>query len=267
VCTDLTPAGPKPGGAVTFASYVAKLLGCRTAVLTAAAPDYDLAAALPDGVKVVCLSGEQTTTFENRYDESGNRRQIVHAVGRQITIDDIPAALREPTIVHMAPIVDEIHYKVARAFSHSIIAMTPQGWLRGWDAAGRVYPRRAKHGAELAIQARAVVVSDEDLVSREEQIRRALPVVPYLALTRGRDGCIVHARGQRREFSPPRVTAVDATGAGDTFATAFFIHLYRKGDPWAAANFANLLAARSVTRSTLDGKMVEIERAASEWAS
>jgi len=167
----------------------------------------------------------------------GNRHQIVHTVGRRIGPDDIPDAWRQSTIVHLAPIVDEIPYKAARVFSQSLLTLTPQGWLRGWDDDGRVFPQQAEHGAELAILARAIVVSDEDLVSRERQIRRALPVVPYLAITHGRDGCMVYAQGERRRFRPPIVEPVDATGAGDTFATAFFIRLYRTGDPWAAAQF------------------------------
>ena len=62
VTADLTPHGPKPGGAVTFASRVAHVLGCKTAVLTSAAPDYDLRQALPEGVDFVCLPAPQTTT-------------------------------------------------------------------------------------------------------------------------------------------------------------------------------------------------------------
>ena len=45
---------------------------------------------------------------------------------------------------------------------------------------------------------------------------------------------------------------VDATGAGDIFATAFFARLYATRDPWEAARFATHLAAFSVTRSGLD---------------
>ena len=265
VSIDLTPDGPKAGGAVTFASRVAQLMGYRTAVLTSAAPDFDLDAALPAGVEVRCLPSEQTTTFENIYDDNGNRRQKIHAVGRQITADDVPGAWRNANIVHLAPIADEIHHKVARAFPQSLLTMTPQGWLRGWDHDGWVFPQRATHGAELAILAKAIVVSDEDLVSRERQIRQTLPLVPYLALTRGSQGCVVHAMGERRTFTPPAVQAIDATGAGDTFATTFFIELHRTGDPWAAARFANIVAAHSVTQPDASSKERELARVVAEW--
>ena len=266
VCTDLTPDEPKPGGAVTFASRVAQVLGYRTAVLTSAAPDYNMKAALPEGVEVVCLPSDRTTTFENVYDAAGNRRQTIHAVARQIRAADVPAAFLNAKIVHLAPIADEIHVDVARHFANSLLAATPQGWLRGWNEDGQVYARYAEHGRELAILATAIVASEEDLISRDEQIRRALPLAPYIAVTKGSQGCDVYVEGERRSFTPPPVQAVDATGAGDTFATAFFIRLHQTGDPWEAARFANLLAARSVTQPDAASKMAEIARIVHEYA-
>jgi sugar/nucleoside kinase (ribokinase family) len=46
---------------------------------------------------------------------------------------------------------------------------------------------------------------------------------------------------------------VDATGAGDVFAAAFFVRLLTTRDPWEATRFATLLASHSVTRAGLDG--------------
>jgi sugar/nucleoside kinase (ribokinase family) len=46
---------------------------------------------------------------------------------------------------------------------------------------------------------------------------------------------------------------VDATGAGDVFAAAFFVRFFTTRDPWESARFATLVASRSVTRVGLDG--------------
>ena len=138
VSTDLTPDGPKPGGAVTFASRVAQVLGYKTAVLTSAAPDYDLAEAIPDGVEVVCLPSDKTTTFENVYTDDGHRTQTIHAIARTLTGDDVPAPWRDAKIVHLAPIAEEIDPELVKVFPNSAIGLTPQGWLRGWDEDGRV---------------------------------------------------------------------------------------------------------------------------------
>lgn len=45
---------------------------------------------------------------------------------------------------------------------------------------------------------------------------------------------------------------VDATGAGDIYAAAFFTRLYATRDPWEAARFATQLSAYSVTRTGLE---------------
>ena len=52
---------------------------------------------------------------------------------------------------------------------------------------------------------------------------------------------------------------MDATGAGDIFAAAFFVRLSATRDPWAAARFATQLAARSVTRRGLDAIPTQAE--------
>ena len=49
------------------------------------------------------------------------------------------------------------------------------------------------------------------------------------------------------------VQEVDATGAGDVFATCFFVRLFQTRDPWEAGRFATILAAHTVTRVGLDG--------------
>ncbi len=259
VSTDLTADGPKPGGAVTFASRVAHVLGYKTAVLTSAASDYDLNAAFPAAVEVVSLPAQETTVFENVYNAHGDRVQTIHSQARTITAADVPVAWRTAKIVHLAPIADEIAVDVAAVFSEGVIGVTPQGWLRGWDEGGRVYPKRAPDLVPILPLLSAVVASEEDLVG-PDQVARAQEVLTTIVVTDGSKGCTVHHAGETRHFTPPKVDAVDATGAGDTFATAFFIHLYETGDPWQAARFANLLAARSVTQPDPASKMAELLR-------
>jgi sugar/nucleoside kinase (ribokinase family) len=64
---------------------------------------------------------------------------------------------------------------------------------------------------------------------------------------------VLYWNGDRRRFRAPKVQEVDATGAGDIFATAFFVRLFKTRDPWEAARFATLVASRSVARVGLDG--------------
>jgi 2-dehydro-3-deoxygluconokinase len=63
----------------------------------------------------------------------------------------------------------------------------------------------------------------------------------------GREGVLVATRQERRRIAGFTVEAVDATGAGDTFAGAFLSRIVAGEDHWAAARYANAAAALSTT--------------------
>jgi sugar/nucleoside kinase (ribokinase family) len=67
-------------------------------------------------------------------------------------------------------------------------------------------------------------------------------------------GALLHIDGSAPEVFPGYpATEVDPTGAGDVFAAAFLLWLRRTGDPRAAGDFANRVAALAVEREGLDG--------------
>jgi sugar/nucleoside kinase (ribokinase family) len=71
--------------------------------------------------------------------------------------------------------------------------------------------------------------------------------VQLLIVTAGAHGSRVYTPEQQFMIPGIAVEAVDVTGAGDTFASAF-IHAYHQAvDPHQAALFATAAAARSVT--------------------
>ncbi len=74
-----------------------------------------------------------------------------------------------------------------------------------------------------------------------------------LAVTEAEAGAVLYWNGDRRRFRAPAIKEVDATGAGDIFATSFFVRLLETHDPWEAARFATQLSARSVMRVGLEG--------------
>lgn len=253
VARDLTPAGPVAGGTATYAGRTAAALGCRTAVLTSAGPDFDLALALPD-LQVQGVPAAATTTFENVY-TTGGRRQALHAIAQTLTAADVPAAWRRAPIVHLGPIADEIDVEMIPLFSNSLLGMTPQGWLRRWNEDGHVYTVEWPAAPEILPQAAAVILSEEDLLNRAmlDNYRRWSRL---LVLTQGARGCTVFCREEVRQIPAPRVKEVEPTGAGDIFAAAFLIRLYQTaGNPWEAAAFANQIAAYSVTQRRLEDKI------------
>lgn len=70
---------------------------------------------------------------------------------------------------------------------------------------------------------------------------------PLVALKMGSEGSMIATKDRRTCIPPYRVTAVDATGAGDTFDGAFLTRLLAGDDPVSAARYANVAAALSTT--------------------
>lgn len=86
--------------------------------------------------------------------------------------------------------------------------------------------------------------------------------VSVVALTMGHEGVLVATPGERRHIAAHRVTAVDATGAGDAFDGCFLARLQCGDDPFAAAEYANAAAALSTTGY---GAVAPIPRAEAVW--
>ncbi len=248
---DLTPSGPRLGGTIAYSALTARALGLRVGVVTSVGADANASLDALDGIPVVSIPSEHSTTFENIYFEGG-RKQILHRRATPIDFAYVPEIWRRASIVHLGPIAGEVEPILPKGFAPELLGLTPQGWMRGWDESGRVHPARWEDKSALEA-AGAVSLSLEDVDGDMEQVERLAQHTRVLAVTDGASGCVLYWHGDRRRFHAPRFPEVDATGAGDIFAAAFFIRLYATRDPWEAARFATLLASHSVTRIGLDG--------------
>lgn len=254
VSLDITPAGLTPGGTVSYSGRVAHALGCRTAVLSSAGADFEVAGALA-GLTVRIIPAGQTTIFENRYHSAG-RQQILHSRAACLTPAHLPAGWERATIVHLAPIANELSLDWVNGFSNSLIGLTPQGWLRRWDETGRVYSVAWAEAPQILPLAAAVILSEEDLAGQEAQLGFYRQWAKLLVLTQGPAGCTLFFQGESYQIPAPPVTEVEPTGAGDIFAAAFLFRLHQTaGNPWEAARYANQMAAQSVTRPGLAAKV------------
>jgi len=238
------------GGTASYAARTAHALGCRVGVVTSTSPDLDLSPAL-DGVFVTRVPAPATTTFKNVYTSAG-RIQMLRDVAETLVPGMVPSSWRA-SIVHLGPVARECDPTLIGAFGDAFVGLTPQGWMRRWDRAGRVSCCQWDEAEELRSRADAVVLSEEDVASDRALVALYASQTRLLVVTRGAAGCTVYTKGQSRQFPALAVREVDPTGAGDIFAAAFFVWLQRKGDPWLAARFANCVAARSVTRPGLSG--------------
>ncbi|WP_054948775.1 carbohydrate kinase family protein [Numidum massiliense] len=71
--------------------------------------------------------------------------------------------------------------------------------------------------------------------------------VPMPVLTCGEEGCWFYRDGSYVALPPPKVSAVDTTGAGDSFAGSFLATYWRTRDVTQAAKRAVEVAAQTVT--------------------
>ena len=250
IAVDVTPDGSKLGGTVSYSALTAKALGLKVGIVTSAGEDAPLQA-LKD-IQIVNVPSEHSTTFENVKTESG-RKQTLHHQASILTLEHIPLAWRSASIIHLAPIANEVDVNMVEHLTGSMICVTPQGWMRRWDENGRVTTGAWENSDQVLSQAGAVVMSVEDVNFDLESAEAMSHQTRVFCLTEGEAGSVMYWHGDRRRFRPPVVDEVDATGAGDIFAAALFIRLFNTRDPWEAARFATNLAAYSVTRSGMNG--------------
>ena len=261
VTCDLATADPhsacRLGGTVSFAAVTAVQLGRRPTVLTRATATTDLSE-LPAAIDLHVLPSPTTTTFANVYTADG-RVQYCYAQALPITAADVPDSLRRPQAVLLGPLVDEITPDVAALFSdESLVIAVPQGWMRRWDADGRVHAKPWESAAAILPHLDVLVLSLEDIDYDLARLDPLIAQVPQVVLTEYRDGSTIYQRqpdGQVRQTKiPPRpANELDPTGAGDIFATAFLIRLQEKGDPAHAARFANVTASFGVEHLGVSG--------------
>ena len=250
IAADIMPAGVLLGGTVSYSALTARALGLRVGIVTSSGADAPLGAL--DGIPMVNIPAEHSTTFENINTPSG-RRQTLHHQAAPILFEHIPQVWRSAPIIHLAPIANEVDSSLAEKLSGSLLGITPQGWMRAWDENGQVSSTAWENSDQALHHAGAVVLSIEDINRNLELVEEMAHKTRLLCLTEGEAGAVLHWNGDRRRFRPPVMVEVDGTGAGDIFAAAFFTRLYHTRDPWEAARFATQLAARSVTRIGLNG--------------
>ena len=249
ITIDQTPLGPRLGGAVTYSALTARALGLRVGIVTSWGEEIPLGPL--SEFPIINYPSEASTTFEN-IASNHTRKQYIHSVASSLYLNTIPDPWRSAPIVHLAPVAQEVDPSLVRNFPTSLIAVTPQGWLRTWDSTNFVRSTEWPEAAFVLQRAGAAVISIHDVDHDEARIEEMATACRVLAVTEGKKGTRLYWNGDIRRFRPPEVNEVDSVGAGDIFASAYFVRLYTTRDPWEAARFATYLSAFSVTRSGLD---------------
>jgi sugar/nucleoside kinase (ribokinase family) len=249
VSLDVSEQGETPGGTAAYAGRTAAALGLQVGIVTSAGRPaaWRSIERLPHQV----TPAEHSTRFENMYVEAGRKQRLLSRAA-DLDLESVPLAWRNPRVVHLAPIADEVDPGLARELPGALIALTPQGWLRRWDASGLIRRKEWSEVEAILPKAELVFVSQEDFINDPMWVELLAGRYPLLIITRGAAGATLYQRGVATDLPATPVVEIDATGAGDIFAACFVARFLERRDPLEAARFANRLAAAGVQRHGLE---------------
>ena len=256
---DRVPAGFRLGGTVSYAAVTARRLGWQPGMLTratlgglapcAADDGCGNATGLPDspleGIPICLLPCTLSTTFYNIY-RDGSRTQVLESLADPIGPETLPPAWASAQVVLLGPVAREVPPDWSQAFPKALVGITPQGWMRQWNAAGHVRPAPWENADGFLQRADAVIFSREDVGGDDLFIAHLARRARLLVVTDGWRGATLYQEGLSYHVSPRASQEVDPTGAGDVFAAAFLIRLAETGDPLDSVRFANVAASLSV---------------------
>jgi sugar/nucleoside kinase (ribokinase family) len=234
----------RPGGAALYAAVTAARLGLSAGILTSHADDFPLDV-VPSRIELVSVPATATTVFEHEHGD-GERRLRVRATAAPLGLDDLPEDWRDPELVLLAPVVNEVDSALAGAFEGASLAAEAQGWLRGVAADGAVQTRTWPSPKSILSRLQALFLSGADVRGQEAAMMEWVQRVPVAAVTAGARGALLYVNGDRYEVRPRRAKQIDATGAGDVFAATWLVRYRLSGDPWEAAEAAACAASLAV---------------------
>lgn len=244
VTLDETSSGIRPGGAACYAAWTAHCLGLRPALLTSFGSDVPVDA-LPPGAILHNVPSSRSTIYEMT--ERGARRRLRLADrAADLEADALPADWRRAPIALLCPVANEVDPALAAAFPDASLGVAPQGWMRRRGAGGETAWQPWEDAEAVLSHAQVLVMSEEDIAACRDDAMDWVQRVPVAAVTHGRRGATVFVNGEPYHVEADPASEVDATGAGDVFATALLIEYHRSGDAWESAALAACVAAACV---------------------
>lgn len=248
---DIKPAGRVLGGTVSYSAAVVQPFGKRVGVLTSASAEEPLLNEVRQYAEVVSVVADETSTFENIYTPDG-RIQYLHHRAADLKAEHVPQGWLDASLVHLAPLTDEVDPNIIKLFPNATVLATPQGWMRWWDDNKRVHFKRWFE-PDVIKALDIIVFSEEDIMEAPELEHEIAPIANTLIVTRGEKGGTIYQHGEKLTYQAYPVTESEVTGAGDVFAASLLASLPEvNNNIHTAVNVAARLAAISVTRSGTD---------------
>ena len=248
IVKDLVNDSWQPSGSILFAAQQSKRLGLKVGAVAACSLDINPASFVPD-ITWVITEDSASVSFQNTYTD-GQRLQRVFGQASVLNLADIPEAWHEARLILLAPLFHDLDPSLPKQLAgpKRLIGCIAQGWLRSQQE-GNIRPVAVPSNPDWA-GCDVVFLSEEDVANPDaaEDWRTQFPVV---VLTRSERGSTIWAEAKRHDLPALPAAAVDPTGAGDVFATAFLIEYSKTHDAVGAGRFAAAAAALSVEGSDL----------------
>jgi 2-dehydro-3-deoxygluconokinase len=254
------------GGDTSNAMIAAARLGADAAYFTAVGADRFGQALtelwLREGVdasRILVNGGAHTGLYFVTHGAQGHEFSYMRAgsAASRISETDLPEGrIRSTKILHASGISQAISSSAADAVFAAIdiahdakrlVSYDPNLRLKLWPLRrARAIIHEAMRSCDIALpgldDGQALTGRSDAEAIVDFYLRLGTPVV---VLKLGKEGAIVATPRRRERVAGHAVKAVDATGAGDCFDGAFLTEYVRRGDPFAAARFANVAAALS----------------------
>ncbi len=257
VCHDWTEKGFVLGGTASYCSLIAAHLDVKTALVTSFGQDFLFRHRFSDaGIEVRCKTAAETTVFKNIYYEGGRTQYLIQRA-ETLNVEDIPEEWRKVPIVKFCLIADEIDPGIPGIFKDSLRGATIQGWLRGWNASGKIFPKPMDW--DILKDVDVICMSVDDIRGFEEFVPQIASLVEILIVTDGSNGAKVHFSNSIRHFPSYPVIEIDPTGAGDVFAVGFLLEYAKTRDIEQSVTFAHCAASLIVEGAGI-ANVTEIEK-------
>jgi hypothetical protein len=253
VALDRAPDGGwVPGGPALFSALMARSLVDDVTLITNLEPDFDT----PVLNQVDLRASEGLLPrYANTYDAKGNRSQLLLETGSPLELLPHLRPNEQFDLVIYAPAYHEFTRAPLR-FKGAVVGVSLQGTLRAIDAAQHVIhrPNPAPAVTRLARAGWITFFSEEDTADPDGLATYLSQRSIVSVLTRGYNGAtLFELDGTSHSWAALPANAVEPTGAGDCFATAFMVRLTETDSLEQAMLFALAAGALAVEHPGLAG--------------
>jgi len=240
-CHDLVDKSYILGGSASYSSLLSSSWGLDTCLLTSVGDDFLFQKRFEKlGINFQNVLADHTTIFYNQTIDN-NRIQFLKSRANTITAEALSSSNLDYDIVQFCPIADEIAYDIFAVFPMSLKVASIQGFLRQWDEKGLVSLKEMNW--QWLEHMDIIILSTEDIAEAPHYLNFIIEQCDHVIVTDNENGATVYYKNESYHYPSIPSQVIDATGAGDTFATAYAIDYYQNKNITSACSFAHSAAS------------------------